>query len=186
MLIKELTFIFENCEEMTIDGRYIGDFWMKDLTTEISRIACNHVGPMDICRDFFVELHKDANKPYRGFGFDLGYYETTFSRLRNYNDITQVEVTLYDQYSDHPEETETKKHYFLDWMDDDKSENPAQTNYLAATGWLYIRVKDGEDAFSAIGEEVEDEGYADAVSDMYEIGDKYHQGDQENEGKEKV
>ncbi len=184
MLIKELTFIFENCEEMTIDGRYIGDFWMKDLTTEISRIACNHVGPMDICRDFFIELHKDADKPYRGF--NLGHYETTFGRLINYNDITQVEVVLYDQYAYHPEETEIKKHYYLDWIDDDKSENPAQTNYLAATGWLYIRVKDGEDVFSAVGEEVEDEDYANAVSDMYDIGDKYFQGDHENEGKEKT
>lgn len=184
MLIKELTFIFENCEEMTIDGRYIGDFWMKDLTTEISRIACNHVGPINICRDFFVELHKDADKPYRGFG--LGRYESTFNRLRNYSDITQVEVILYDQYADHPEETEIKKHYYLDWLDGNRVENSAQTDYLAATGWLYIRVKDGEDAFSAIGEEVEDEDYADAVSDMYDIGDKYIGGEAENEGKERT
>ena len=71
-------------------------------------------------------------------------------------------------------------------MDDDRSENPAQTNYLAATGWLYIRVKDGEDAFSAVDGDVDNEDYAYVVSDMYEIGDKYCQGDHENKGKERT
>ena len=95
MRLKNITFVFENCDTITIDGKYIGDFLVADLKTEIRRIACNAIERMDIAGTIAIEIHKDANKEYYQFG--QNQYEKfktkVFDRLAD-NDITSIEFEL--------------------------------------------------------------------------------------------
>ena len=46
MKLTDVTFIFENCDYITINGCYIGDFVIDDIKTSIERIASNCIEEM--------------------------------------------------------------------------------------------------------------------------------------------
>ena len=54
MKLKNITFIFENCDSITIDGKYIGYFLVDDMHTSIERIACNVIERMDTADTFAI------------------------------------------------------------------------------------------------------------------------------------
>ena len=43
MKLKNITLVFENCDSITIDGKYVGEFIVDDIHTSIERIACNAI-----------------------------------------------------------------------------------------------------------------------------------------------
>lgn len=176
MLIRKLELVLENCEVVTIDGKYIGDFHIGDIRKELSRMACNHIDLMEVCHDFCLEIHKDANKRYAPFG-DEKSSTLTFDRLMQYNDITSIIVHLYDQYNEETKNDESKdqvEHYYVQWEGESDYENDVQHSKVAKTGWFYMTIgKDVnlEDMFQA--DEVDDAEYADFHASMMDIGDKY-------------
>lgn len=170
MKIKEIHFILENCDMITVDGKYIGDFCMEDIRTSIKRIACNAIEKMQTCYSFLIEIHKDANKERYQFGqISERFKQTTFARLTEFNDITQVEIILTDESGE-----EIKEHYFLHWTGESDCENNAQKSYISKPGHLYIVVAEGEDLKDFFDlEELDDEEEIDFKMDMYDVGDIY-------------
>lgn len=178
MLIRKIEFGLENCEHITIDGKYIGHFYAGEIKREIARMACNDISMHEICNAFCIEVHKDANKKYSPFGEEK--WETlAFTRLTGYNDITDITIHLYDHYDEEARNDESKDtvyHYLLNWGgdDDNNCDNPLQSSKIAKTGWLYITIGEDmkmEDIFP--DEEVDDEEYSDHRAAMMDIGDKY-------------
>ena len=47
MKLTYIEFIFENCDSIKIEGKYIGYFLVDDLKTSIKRIASNSIEKMD-------------------------------------------------------------------------------------------------------------------------------------------
>jgi hypothetical protein len=178
MLIRKLEFGLENCEHITIDGKYIGHFYAGDIRKEIARMACNWIGMEEICHSFCVEIHKDANKTYTPFGIEKDR-TLAFDRLTQWNDITDITIHLYDQYNEKTKDDESQDtvyHYLLHWggEDDNNCDNPLQFSKIANTGWLYITVgatMKMEEIFPDA--EVDDEEYSDHRAAMMDIGDKY-------------
>lgn len=178
MLIRKLELTLENCEVITIDGKYIGHFYAGDIRKEIARMACNWIGVEEICHSFCVEIHKDADKEYDQFGVE-SWPSATFKRLTEYNDITGITIYLYDQYDEENGNDESKDasyHYLVHWGgdDDNNCENPLQSSKIAKTGWLYITIGEDmkmEEIFPS--EDVDDEDHADFSASMMDIGDKY-------------
>ena len=175
MLIRKIELGLENCETITIDGKYIGHFYAGDIKKEIARVACNDNSMHEICHSFCIEIHKDANKKYAPFGIEKD--ETlTFNRLMEWNDITDITIHLYDQYDEDARNDDTKDtvyQYLLHWGDDEYI-NPLQSSKIATTGWLYITVGETmkmEEIFP--DEEVDDEDYSGHRAAMMDIGDKY-------------
>lgn len=170
MLIRSVDLVLENCEVITIEGKYIGDFYLGDIRQEIARMACNHIGIEEICHSFYMEIHKDASKNV----CSLDTATNIFKRLRAYSDITGVTVRLYDQYAEEPEE-DIEKHYLLHWGGDSEYENEYQKSLVANTGWLYLVVEKDKtiaDVFDL--DLINDEEHAEFVASMYDIGDKYY------------
>lgn len=62
MKLKYIEFVFENCDSIKIEGKYIGDFLVDNLETSIKRIACNSIDKIDVANTIAIEIHKDANK----------------------------------------------------------------------------------------------------------------------------
>jgi hypothetical protein len=180
MKLKYITFCLENCDRITIDGKYIGDFVVKDIKTEIRRIATNAIDRIDIADTFAIEIHKDANKERYPFGqIDKpNWKQMTFDRLVKYSDITSIEFELYDDYTDEMEEgavycTECYD-YWVVWTGDDDETNDAQSNYVSKDGHLYIVIsadKTIEDFFDK--EDIDDSDYIDFHFDMCDVGDAY-------------
>lgn len=168
--LKYITFILENCERITIDGKYVASFLVDDIKTSISRMALNYIGRMDTVNTFAIEIHRDANDTINPFGDpNLGQY-LKFDRLARYDDITSIEFELYDNDNDWSE----SHHYYVNWVGDDDYENDAQKSYLSKDNNLYIVIADGknvEDFFDT--EEINDSEYMDSYFLLLEVGNKY-------------
>lgn len=135
MKLSKITFGFENCETLTIDGKYVGSFLVEDLTTAFRRIACNSFDKVEIAHTFVIEIAAGADGEHKPFGIkDL---ETTkFKRLLMYNDITSIDFTLGEGY-----ET-IEASYWLCWVGQQEEVNEGQHTYLSELGNLYIVVSD--------------------------------------------
>ena len=173
MKLKEITFQLENCDYITIDGKYIGDFLVGDIRTSIKRIACNAIDKMDVVHTFAIEIHKDANKERCAFG-QKEWKETTFNRLISYNDITSIQFELFDDYVEDGREPITEHYdYLIHWTGENSQENDAQKSYVSEVGNLYIVISDGKDIEDFFYKEsIDDNDYMDFVCSMYGIGDE--------------
>lgn len=136
MRVKYIELTLENCEVVTIDGKYIGDFLVDDISTSISRLGGNWVGKVDWAGLVAIEIHKDADgEQYRSFG----YKATKFSRLTEWNDITHIDICLEDDVAEDSATSQTYS-YAIDWEDDDDEENKNQESYISDLGNLYIYI----------------------------------------------
>lgn len=165
MKLNSITFTFENCDMVTIDGKYIGDFLVDEIKTSIQRVACNAIIEMNIAKVIAIEIHKDANKERSSFDFwDCNDDKhMIFDRFLEYDDITRVEFTLDD----------TNYSYYVDWVCDSDMENEAQHSYVSKNNNLYIVISDGknvEDYFDF--EMIDDSEYMDFQFEMYDVGDE--------------
>ena len=175
MKLKYIEFIFENCDSIKIEGKYIGYFLVDDLETSIKRIASNSIEKMDSANIIAIEIHKDANKERYAFGQNHieDFKEMTFDRFKKYGDITSIQFELEEDYVKEGEESRREYYdYYTTWFGDSEYENEAQKTYLSKSGNLYIVIADKkniEDFFCL--EDIEDEKYMDF--NMYDVGDEY-------------
>lgn len=133
MELTSITFVLENCEGITIDREHIGDFGCEEITSSITRCACNSISKHQYCKAFYIEINKAANLHYSSFGLEST--ATVFERLRAYNDITGIEITYEDGTSDY---------ILMPWEDADSN---GCTNKLQSS-----MVSDCEDLYIYIGE----------------------------------
>ena len=178
MIIKQIDFVLENCDVISIPGYYIGFIDINDIKTSISRIACNCVMEMRICNDFAIEIHRDANKKYSPFDIDDPERITsTFDRFTKWRDITSIELTLTDNecYEENFDEHLEKHTIYLHWSGDNDYENLGQQCYINKSGDLYITVNDGKKSMYEIFDEfIDDPETVDIHFEFMDIGDANH------------
>ncbi len=144
--LKNITFVFENCDAITIDGKHIGYFLIDDLQTSFSRVACNCIKKTEIANTFVVEIHKEANK--ERYMFDQTdvevFKQMTFDRFIRYNDITSIQFELIEDLED--EESPCVEHYNfnVNWIGDDDMTNNAQISYISNEGHLYLAIAENK------------------------------------------
>ena len=139
MKLTDVTFIFENCDCVTINGCYIGDFVIDDIKTSVERIASNSIEEMITAHTVAVEIARGANKPR--YQFDQEQFEDhkqmTFDRFKEYSDITAIGFNLFNEHTN-----EVKHyHYYVNWCGDSDYENTAQSVYISKPGNLYLVIK---------------------------------------------
>lgn len=127
MHLGTVEFVFENCEVMSIPGKYFSDFYIDNINTHFKRVAANAIEKIDETGTIAISIRKDADEEYHSFG--LSAYKTTkFDRILAYNDITLIRFFLDGkEYS-----------YRIKWDDDMMSENLNQTSKKSRFGHLYL------------------------------------------------
>lgn len=176
MKLRQITLCFENCDRITVDGKYIGYFLVTDLCTEFRRIACNSIDKIDTANVFAVEIHKDANKERYQFGQEHieDFKQMVFDRINEYKDITSIEFELEENYVEKGDSPCVEHYdYWVNWVGDSDYENEAQSNYMSKDGNLYIVIaaENGiEDFFDM--EEINDSEYMNFHFDMCDVGDR--------------
>lgn len=171
MKIEKLRFILENTDVIEVDGKYIGEINISDIRTSISRVACNAVMKMDVCHNFFVELHRDADKVRFQFGHTIdSYKQTVFDRLQG-RDITSIELTLVAPYpKDEADPYRETYRYYLHWAGDRDYVNEAEQVYISKSRHMYILVNENtkiEDMVDMLN--ADDEEYTKHRMEMYEF-----------------
>lgn len=72
MKLKNITLVFENCDSITIDGKYVGEFIVDDIHISIERIACNAIERIDT-------KAREESLTSEEYEF-LEYFEMTFAK----------------------------------------------------------------------------------------------------------
>lgn len=141
MKLGNITFILENCDWITIDGKYVNAFCVEDIRTSICITTVNSIDKMEIAHHFVIEISERANVDRYEFDQECEDFKSKlFDRLLNCNDITQVDFTLIPSYEKDSEKCEKEHyHYHLNWVGDDFN-NAAQKSCLTKAGDLYILV----------------------------------------------
>ncbi len=128
--VKSIALVLENCEVIPISKEHIGIFHCKDSTTSITRTSCNSIPKEQYCEEFYLEIHKNADRNYSLFGTESD--ETVFKRLVC-PDITGINIAYED---------DTTKYCIMPWKDGDSTgcNNKYQTSYVSKSGNMYIGI----------------------------------------------
>lgn len=90
--MKALKFLFRNGETWTVDRRFIGDLWIKQITTSFGRINGGEFVEIHPCAGFKVEIFTEgdhvATHDINLGGLELGM----FARALKYQDIERMEI----------------------------------------------------------------------------------------------
>lgn len=122
--VKSITFVFENCESIDFDMKYVGLFWINEITHNIRRVTLNSVKKIDEAKELFIEIFKEGDEEYNRY-----CTRGKFERLMYYRDIVFIEVKYDDGNSDT---------IYVDYDGDMQNNN--QDNWLSDLGNLYISV----------------------------------------------
>lgn len=153
--VSTIEFTLENCEVISLTPEDMGAFLLVGITEDIARIACNFVGNIKRCQDFFVELLPRADRLMSNrFDDDIN----VFDRLEKYGDITSVDICYKDGSCDS---------VLVSWGDDEQC-NEWQHSYRSKNGALYIFVKqDGQLSDYVDIEWIDDPDYKGFLEDWY-------------------
>ncbi|MGO3170615.1 MAG: hypothetical protein ACTIJA_06160 [Bavariicoccus seileri] len=87
-----LKFYFRNGETWTIDRRYIGDLWIKQITTSFGRIHGGDFVEIHPCEGFKIEIFQEGDH-VASTDINLGGLESgMFDRALKYQDIERMEI----------------------------------------------------------------------------------------------
>ncbi|MEJ3719217.1 hypothetical protein WGM54_14445 [Paenibacillus polymyxa] len=132
--LKEVVFGLENCESLSVDAKYIGNFSVTNVRKSIIR----HYGDirfMDICDTFSIVVNKSANIDYQVFGVEDEYYKhNTFNRLTS-GDIVVIDI-MYDD--------DSKDEIYIQWEGESDYFNEVQKTYISKLGDLFIVISKEE------------------------------------------
>lgn len=179
MKLKYITFVLENCDSITIDGKYVGNFIVDNLHTSIKRIAMNVIERIDIADTFVIEICGDANVERYQFGQTQyeDFKQMTFDRLIGVRDITNIEFELVedDCIVEDGEVPRTEHYeYCLNWTGNSDYINESQETYLSQADNLYIVVSEDKSLSDFFDfDEIDDEENMDTYFNLLDVGDVY-------------
>lgn len=175
MVLDKITFAFENCDSLTIDGKYIGEFDVEDIRTTINRVACNAIMKMECTHTFFVEVHKDANGKYYEFEQEDTHFEQEKFKRLLMNDIAAIEFDLVDERVEEGKEPRREHYdYYVEWTGGDYV-NASSHSFISDLGHLYIFIGSEEKYNDFVNKNtLNDEKNINFKFKMYGIGDENH------------
>lgn len=150
--IEKIELVLENCEIITIEGKYIGDFKIENIQYSINRKALNYIAEEYSCSHFSLSAHRGGaiSKETRFTLGSINEERNQYNRILFNNDITSIYIHFINQ--------KTPKQIHVKWSGDSDINNEYQKSYINKFGDLFIvvdRNSELKDVFDL--EEVEDE-----------------------------
>ena len=140
--LKNITFVFENCDSITVNGEYIDDLFVDDIRTSFKRLAVNCITKLETAHVFAVKINTNANiERYQFEQTDIeDFKQMTFDRFL-LADITSVELELEEDSPPDKNHTKSEKYKFcVVWTDESDYYNESQVNIIDDNGNLYITI----------------------------------------------
>ena len=117
--IKAIEFGFENCECITIDSKYIGDFSMEGFETKIMGAGVCTIREYTTCEKIDLVIYKDANITVESYGDKY----KVFDRILSWNDITSICLKYED---------DIEREIYVPWYEENNPyNNKAQSSFMS-------------------------------------------------------
>lgn len=131
--IEAIEFVFENCECITVDSKYIGDLLIEGFKTNVRRLGVNAIREYTSCERVDLIIYKDGNTTSESYGDKY----SVFDRILSWNDITSI----YLKYEDN-----TEQEIFVPWDNENdycyNVNNEAQSSFIDKYGNLYLTINE--------------------------------------------
>lgn len=151
--INSIMITFENCESINVDGKYIGNFYITNITRNIYKAGSIFMNQRK-CETFFIELLPEVDKLKDDGLFEE--YTSVFNRIQRH-DI--VDITLC--YTDG-----TNEQFYVDWNENDDYINSYQSDYISRNNCMYIAVNKDNTVFDYVDIAVIDDEAFKIIIDM--------------------
>lgn len=147
---------FRNGETWTIKKEFIGDLWIKKVTTSFGRIKTGDFQKIRPCESFKIEIFQEADH-VNSNDINLGGLEQgMFDRATRYPDIEFMEILFTD--ADRPGSeaiVERDKIYFpYSASDVDGMDNSYQSTFISKENHLYIVIDTEKDVYDIYKDKV--------------------------------
>ena len=117
--IKAIEFGFENCECITVDSKYIGDFSMEGFETKIMGAGVCTIREYTTCEKINLVIYKDANITVESYGEEY----KVFDRMLSWNDITSICLKYED---------DIEQEIYVPWYEENNPyNNKAQSSFMS-------------------------------------------------------
>ena len=123
-MVESITFVFENCEYVEFSMKYVGLFYINEITQNIQRLTLNSVKKIDVAKELFIEIFSEGDEEFNRY-CRCGKFE----RVMKYRDIVYVDI----KYDDGSVQT-----IYVEY--DGNAQNQCQTNWMSKLGNLYIAI----------------------------------------------
>ena len=123
-MVESITFVFENCESIEIPIKYIGLFYINDITQSVRRLTLNSVKKINVAKELFIEIFSEGDERFNKY-CSCGCFE----RIVKYRDIVYVEVNYQDGNVDT---------IYVDYDGDTQNKN--QDDWISNLGNLYVSI----------------------------------------------
>lgn len=152
-MTKEMTalkFYFRNGETWTIKREFIGDLWIKQVTTSYGRINGGEFQKIRPCEGIKIELFEEADHVQTDDinlgGLELGMFE----RALKYEDILKIDIQFDDGKSEQ---------IYFPYLDkgtpgQEGLDNKYQSTKIGKNGHLYIVIDANNTVESIYGKEI--------------------------------
>ncbi|MGY3778190.1 hypothetical protein [Isobaculum melis] len=131
--VSGLKLYFRNDETWHIEKKYIGDLWIKHITTSIGRIGDSDIQEIHPCESLRVQIHPEADS-VKSIDINTGGLEMgMFDRVNKYPDIEKMDI-LYTT-------NEADRIYFPYLpKDEDGIYNKFQSSVISEDNYLYLTI----------------------------------------------
>lgn len=124
-MLKSITFVFENVDDITIDGKYVECFLLNDFQKIISFSQRNDYSEMNVAGHFSIKINHAANVKVNEFHDENLDKYYVFDRLSNIKDIVWIEYEIIDGSG----KVQTYK-YYVDWNESNDYMNSNQKSCI--------------------------------------------------------
>lgn len=135
-----LKFIFRNGETWTIDRKYIGDLWIKQVTTSFGRIGEDDFQEIHPCESLKIEIDREADS-VNSNDINLGGLEAgMFDRVKQFQDIEMMDILYRDRVNGESRISVEKDRIYFPYkaLDSDGHDNAYQSSMVSEEEKLYI------------------------------------------------
>ncbi|MBM6613783.1 hypothetical protein JTF06_02605 [Desemzia sp. RIT804] len=141
---KEMTALqlfFRNGDTLVINREFIGDLWIKQVTTSYGRINGSDFQEIHPCQSFKIELLPEADR-VDSDDINLGGLESgMFERIKKYSDIETMDLLYKTPTDPDSEAIQSERIYFpYEAQDPDGLDNKHQSTHMGADGHLYVLI----------------------------------------------
>ena len=125
--IEAIEFVFENCECLTVDSKYIGDFSMEGFETKIMGAGVCTIREYTTCEKIDLVIYKDANITVESYGDKY----KVFDRILNWNDITGICLKYED---------DLEREIYVPWYEENNPYNNKAQSSFVSDEHLYLTI----------------------------------------------
>lgn len=160
MKLKEIVIGCENCDGVTIKGKYVKGIYLGEIKESYVGFG-DDIEKRKKIKDFALYIDKNANVQGKTRG-EFSGYSNAFERIGLGKDVTGI-MLVFEGHHDY-DTTTIKQNFSVEWTNknDRQAWNPAQDAYITEAGDLCLVIskkKKVKDFFHILKDDDEDEEY---------------------------